>query len=400
MYPVGSEYVQWDIINGKTPEKLFNSPEDDGSSVRTKWEIIYDDEEVYFKTEGGSNPDAERVDGVQPDGIRDFTWNQSHTAGDHTHTLEANGDNILSVTGTTTSTGNTHRHTIPATNGTVGEGGEHSHSASININPTRAITSVSENTANVGTVQPALGGRWVIVGEWSHYATICSSDAWNNPPCGGHAGSESIQYSTHRGSVNMGDYTYYYWSCEYRTHSDPPLPGSNPITGWSDWRNTHGESVQIGGWSYPSSDPDHEYQIRVGANTADVYIADRKWIPPTEATGEVLVGTSVITTTQFSGSINSLPINISGSHSHTINIPTTTSNNDSTHTHSITANRSNAISVTGNTTSGGTHIHTFQFNYRDLFLAVNNVNSINEKVKIATETTVKNRQMRIWRRTV
>jgi hypothetical protein len=150
MYPVGSEYVQWDIINGKTPEELFNSPEDDGSSVRTKWEIIYNDEGVFFKTEGGSNPDAGRVDGIQPDGIRDFTWNQSHTAGNHTHTLKANGSNVISVTGSTKSTDSTHSHTIPETIGTVGEGGEHSHEGSISMTPSQAVTSVSENTTNVG----------------------------------------------------------------------------------------------------------------------------------------------------------------------------------------------------------------------------------------------------------
>jgi hypothetical protein len=260
----------------------------------------------------------------------------------------------------------------------------------------------------------------------------------------------------------MGNYTYYYWRCEYRWFSDPPAPGSDPITGWSDWMDAHG-SETIGSWTHPITDPDHTYEIRVGESTVDVYIAEQKYFPASPATGSESVAGSIGVASwsdwsvysgpymeqyqannakpaDIAGSVqyrvgdvleawnvgeggtgpwfvlvrtfggvasDSLSVTISGGsggsggsdHTHTLNIPTNTSSNTDTHIHTVTASENNAISVTGNTTSGGTHSHTFQFNYRDLLLAINNVNSINEKVKIATETTVKNRQMRIWRRT-
>jgi hypothetical protein len=83
----------------------------------------------------------------------------------------------------------------------------------------------------------------------------------------------------------------------------------------------------------------------------------------------------------------------SGSHSHPIvTIPTTTSSESATHTHTVTASGNNSISVTGNTTSGGTHSHTFGFKYSEL------KDISNQNTKTASETTVKNRQMRIWRR--
>jgi hypothetical protein len=127
----------------------------------------------------------------------------------------------------------------------------------------------------------------------------------------------------------------------------------------------------------------------------------KTWVPGNNGSGSVNAVSSV-NTSFISFTVNTTGISLGGdgSHSHTISIPTSGSSNENGHTHTISASGTADINVSGRTESGGIHSHTFDFKTnRDLYLLDLFGNLTTAKVPIAGETTVKNRKMRIWRRT-
>jgi hypothetical protein len=126
----------------------------------------------------------------------------------------------------------------------------------------------------------------------------------------------------------------------------------------------------------------------------------KTWVDANDGSPEIpgsgiAYAVSSVNTSFTSFSVNTTGISLGGdgSHSHTISIPTSGSSNENGHTHTVSASGIADINVSGSTISGGTHNHTFDFIYNEL------KDISNQNTKIATETTVKNRQMRIWRRT-
>jgi hypothetical protein len=127
----------------------------------------------------------------------------------------------------------------------------------------------------------------------------------------------------------------------------------------------------------------------------------KTWVPGNNGSGS-LNAVSSVNTSFISFTVNTSGVSLGGdgSHSHTISIPTSGSSNENGHTHTVSASGTADINVSGRTESGGAHSHTFDFKTnRDLYLLDLFGNLTTAKVPIAGETTVKNRKMRIWRRT-
>jgi hypothetical protein len=214
MHPVGSEYAQMDItgegFKERSPAILFNSDRGNGTDTGTTWELLFT-EGVYFKTEGGDNEDEnpERVNGIQPDGIRDFGWLQTPTAIGHTHTLTAEKENQIEVKGNTNGTSNNHYHTLEeAINGSTGAV-SHSHSGSISMSPSQAVTGApSTGSTNVGPVIEPTDGHWCEpYGEWS-------DEIRGNPP--NEEGWDYMIVSPNSWGPGYGD-------------------GEYGLSGWTDW---------------------------------------------------------------------------------------------------------------------------------------------------------------------
>jgi hypothetical protein len=189
--PIGTEYTQYDI-NGIHPSQLFNTMKD-GVWVGTTWEGPIFKDGVFFKTEGGDNEDANptRVNGIQPDGIRDFGWEQTHTAEDHEHTLSARNQ-TQGITVTAAATGSTtvpHTHTINA--GTA-SAGTHSHSTSgsVSCSPSSIVSGVSGSTSAVA----ANGSISVVTSVTPSTSSI--SGSFSTASGGSHSHTVSIPSTT------------------------------------------------------------------------------------------------------------------------------------------------------------------------------------------------------------
>jgi hypothetical protein len=435
----------------RSPAMLFNFNGENGTDSGTTWELLFT-EGVYFKTEGGDNEDEnpERVNGIQPDGIRDFSWIQTPAAVGHTHTLTAKKENLISVSGNTSGTSSNHYHTLTnAINGNTGAD-NHNHEGTISMTPNEVVVSAPSTTSRgVGPViepvpevldtdgewgepngdwsDPIEGsppneegwdyevistgtpGGWELVGDFRFHENYCTLHDWNNPPCEGHDGYygvgnwQSIRYQ-HPNYIDG-----FYWECTSRE--------INPNNGVVTLNRIHiielGSIPSDGGkqdewvdgnlisYSYILERSGDWMVIREGTfervwGTSGTYKRRTKtWIPGDNGTPEIPGSGSVNAVSSVNTSFTSFTVNTTdislggdGSHSHTISIPTSGSSNGTGHTHTISASGIADINVSGSTISGGAHSHTFDFTYSSLSGA-----------KIASETTVKNRKMRIWRRT-
>jgi hypothetical protein len=420
----------------RSPAMLFNSDRGNGTDLGTTWELLFT-EGVYFKTEGGDNEDENplRVNGIQPDGIRDFGWEQtSKEIEDHTHILAAkNTGNPISVSGNTNGTSSNHYHTLEtAINGSTEEA-SHSHDGEISMEPSEVVVNApSTSSKGVGPViaptpeVPATDGHWVY-GNWQG-------------PIPGHAPTNTNGWEYRESDIYSWDYgdwepygfvpTGEYWNSQmqsdgsvlfcrqvrsvYTDWSDPPeyYGRSSVIPPNTDTERYTGEDLH---WSGPGgtfvwdiyisrrSLTGFMVEIRLGTKVVTGVQYERRtktWVPGTPeipynpGSGSVNAVSSVNTSfTSFSVNTSGISLGGDGSHSHTISIPTSGSSNENGHTHAVLASGIADINVSGSTISGGAHSHTFNFQYSEL-IDINNQNT-----RIASETTVKNRKMRIWRRT-
>jgi hypothetical protein len=272
-------------------------------------------------------------------------------------------------------------------------------------------------------------GDWTYYGDWIDCGVYCSWDDWIKPWCTPpHLMDERHQWraSKYHGYSSPLGYGYmdeYYWRCMSRTRY------SNNSE-WSAWEdvNNHGylpfppfaietpynvdelgivsnwnvRFVQRGEQVIVQKQPTKYFHV---VNTT-YKKRTKTWIPGDNGTPEIPGSASVnavssVNTSFASFSVNSSGISLGGdgSHSHTINILTTATSNDAAHTHTVSASGIADIDVSGKTESGGAHSHTYSFKYKDLYLLDILGNPTTVKVPNAGETTVKNRKMRIWRRT-
>jgi hypothetical protein len=466
MHPVGSEYAQLDItgegFKERSPAMLFNSDRGNGTDTGTTWELLFT-EGVYFKTEGGDNEDENplRINGIQPDGIRDFGWEQTPPPVGHTHTLTAEGNNRIDVSGNTNGTRRRHYHTLTdAIDGSTEEA-SHTHDGDISMEPDQAVTSApSTGSTGVGPViQPVDGyysyGNWVYGGTGSPPAdtstmeyrvlTTATNGYWEygeweggfpgSPP----ANTDNWEYAVEFGAViahwgeplggeiDIGSYAY----GRYTTLDGQGVPWiTSTVNGymtsdgynsdkWSFWRfevvvltphwlvlDSHGNEVGLGslqhiwvreklGW-YEGSPATYKKRSKtwVPGDNATYEQRTKTWHPPVAGSGSVNAVSRVNTSyTSFSVNTTGISLGWDGSHSHSISIPTSGSSNENGHTHTVSASGIADINVSGSTTGGGAHSHTFDFIYNEL------KDITNQNTRIASETTVKNRKMRIWRRT-
>jgi hypothetical protein len=412
----------------RSPAMLFNSDRGNGTDSGTTWELLFT-EGVYFKTEGGDNEDEnpERVNGIQPDGIRDFSWIQTQTAIDHTHTLTAEKENQIDVSGNTSGTNDSHYHTLEeAVNGSTGSD-SHNHEGTISLSPSRIVVSALSTTSRgVGPVIAPTNGEWVygnweygfpgdpppdtnewdyevdtppeIYGEWVPYGTLCALDVWNDPSCTNHPEGLRL-YRSSKFFLNDGDWVRYYWRCEGRWMDGVDNPQG------TDWWFVH--NVYIGSYERIRTNYPYYDEYRLVESGSHINVETRSsWtvgtykrraktlVPGDNGSGSVNAVSSVNTSyTSFSVSTSGVSLGGDGSHSHMISIPTSGSSNENGHTHTVLASGIADINVSGSTESGGAHSHTFDFMYNEL------KDISNQNTRIASETTVKNRKMRIWRRT-
>jgi hypothetical protein len=216
------------------------------------------------------------------------------------------------------------------------------------------------------------------------------------------------------------------WSCEWRQRNWQNIPNLPKVHGpWSNWNPVLGSdasyilgTVPIGPTPTQATAANADvngiatyWQTQLIKKGENMIIQRRPvkwfpgsngtykkrtmtWIPSNNGTGSVDAVSSVNTSfTSFSVNTSGISLGGDGSHSHTISIPTSGSSNENGHTHTVSASGIADINVSGNTESGGAHSHTFDFKYNEL----NDIS--NQNTRIASETTVKNRKMRIWRRT-
>jgi hypothetical protein len=260
MHPVGSEYAQMDItgegFKERSPAMLFNFIGENATDTGTTWELLFT-EGVYFKTEGGDNEDEnpERVNGIQPDGIRDFSWTQTQTAIDHTHTLKAkNASNPISVSGNTNGTNNNHYHTLEeALDGNAAEV-SHNHTGNISMAPNQGVVSEPSRTSRgVGPVIQPVDGYYSY-GEWVYGGT-------GNPP----ADTSTMEYRVLTPATPDGDGQWVYGPWSGTISGVPPYED-----GWDYEVLTSGEGhyEATGSWestgevaTVPSNDANYEYRV-------------------------------------------------------------------------------------------------------------------------------------------
>jgi hypothetical protein len=242
MHPVGSEYAQLDItgegFEKRSPAMLFNFIGENGTDSGTTWELLFM-EGVYFKTEGGDNEDENplRVNGIQPDGIRDFSWIQTKTAPDHTHTLKAEKENQIGVKGNADASSFNHYHTLSSAINATAETESHSHEGSVIIEPSELVANApSISSTGVGPViapVPAQDGYYSY-GTWSGIKT-------GVPPNNAGMDYEVITSPT-EGIPGEGEWVYGTWS--------DPISGSPPYqAGWEYEILSSGTDGHLGDWS-------------------------------------------------------------------------------------------------------------------------------------------------------
>jgi hypothetical protein len=401
----------------------------------------------------------------------------------HTHTLTAEGNNKIDVSGDTAGTRRRHYHTLTdAIDGSTEEA-SHSHDGDISMEPDQVVTS-SPSTGSTGVgpvIQPVDGyysyGNWVYggtgsppadtstmeyrvltsatdgewgppYGEWSDEITGVppNEDGWDYWILSGVNGYWGEPYGEweYVGMMNQwnqmpvnGEYEY---RRSIRDNNNDPWPNSS-YTAWSEWEE-HVTPLAGGGYPYPDTDTTEYHSFRVFFQEVSGkyflayysrtrafmgYLVEKRrrtwhdpipgvywkrtmtwvpgspatyeqrtktWHPPIPGSGSVNAVSRVNTSfTSFSVNTGGISLGGDGSHSHTISIPTSGSSNENGHTHTVSASGIADINVSGNTISGGAHNHTFNFMYNEL------KDISNQNTRIASETTVKNRKMRIWRRT-
>jgi hypothetical protein len=275
-----------------------------------------------------------------------------------------------------------------------------------------------------------VSGEWRYYGEWVDDGVLCSWSDWIEPPCWGegkHNMEENGEYqyrSQRYGAWGLGSHS---WSCEWRQRNWQNIPNLPKVHGpWSNWNPVIGsDAIYILGVVPPptqgptrvtaaNADADGiatEWDTQLIKRGENIIIQRRPvklffgsngtykkrtktWVPSNNGSGEVNAVSSVNTSfASFSVNTSGISLGGDGSHSHTISIPTSGSSNENGHTHTVEANGTADINVSGSTISGGAHSHTFDFIYSEL-------KDISDRnTRIASETTVKNRKMRIWRRT-
>jgi hypothetical protein len=384
-------------FENRSPAMLFNSDRGNGTDSGTTWELLFT-EGVYFKTEGGDNEDEnpQRVNGIQPDGIRDFRWIQTQTAIDHTHTLTAkNTSNPICVSGNTNGTNDNHYHTLEeALDGSTGAD-SHNHEGTISMTPSRVVVNApSTGNRGVGPVVPASDGYWgEPYGEWSDEIT---GDTWqfNTGHDDIYDGYDVMIIKENTWDVDWGDWVDIgsgSGSSEYFYNVTLPAFYASHQSSRLEEYNVRTESGGPDNISYT-----FEKRNGVPHNNMDGIYKRRTctWHDPIPESGSVNAVSSVNTSfVSFSVNTTGISLGGDGSHSHTISIPTSGSSNENGHTHTVSASGIADINVSGSTISGGAHSHTFIFKYSEL------KDISNQNTRIASETTVKNRKMRIWRRT-
>jgi hypothetical protein len=137
IYPVGSFYIQYPDANVSVDNMnaLFPSKYAPNSLYGGQWELQWNTESVFFRTEGGNSNENRQSDGIQPDAIKKLTdlWPAFQ--------MNQNRDNILQGIGGVFTNGNRNNITTEGGSGTD-TGISYKFDSSIQSNPSDNETRV------------------------------------------------------------------------------------------------------------------------------------------------------------------------------------------------------------------------------------------------------------------